>query len=49
MLSDYDSGKVKIMEPEKCEEWNWFDFQNLPSPLFLPLRNLLKTNFVLFK
>ena len=32
----------KIMEPNKCETWQWFDLNNLPSPLFLPALNLLK-------
>lgn len=42
MLSDYDSGDVKIMEPEKCEKWEWFEWKRLPAPLFLPIQNLLK-------
>ena len=45
MLSDYDSGEVAIMEPEKCSGWEWFDWDNLPSPLFLPVENLLKNNY----
>lgn len=28
------SNEVKIMEPDKCLEWRWFSFDNLPSPLF---------------
>ena len=42
MLSDYDSGVVKVMEPEKCE---WFQWSQLPQPLFVPIQNLLKKNF----
>ena len=41
----YKSGKVTNMEPRKCERWEWFTWDNLPSPLFLPIRNLLKQNF----
>ena len=47
MLSDYDSGKVSIMEPEKCEQWDWFTWDKLPKPLFIPMQNLLKTDFEL--
>ena len=45
MLSDYDSGEVKVMEPEKCERWDWFEWNKLPQPLFLPIQNLLKRNY----
>lgn len=30
----YAGGEPKVMEPEKCAEWKWFDLNNLPSPLF---------------
>jgi 8-oxo-dGTP diphosphatase len=42
MLCDYESGQAKVMEPEKCEEWKWVEWDNLPRPLFLPVENLLK-------
>ncbi|MEK7680606.1 MAG: NUDIX hydrolase [Patescibacteria group bacterium] len=45
MVADFASGEVKTMEPEKCEGWDWFDWNNLPQPLFLPTQNLLKQNF----
>ncbi|MFC1622387.1 NUDIX hydrolase [Patescibacteria group bacterium] len=45
VLSRYDSGEVKIMEPEKCERWDWFEWDNLPSPLFVPIQNLLKQKY----
>jgi 8-oxo-dGTP diphosphatase len=39
--SDWGSGEASILEPEKCTEQGWFDFQHLPSPLFEPgYRNL---------
>lgn len=37
-------GVPQIMEPDKCACWHWFDIQNLPEPLFLSARNLLKQN-----
>jgi 8-oxo-dGTP diphosphatase len=42
MVADYFSGEVKIMEPNKCREWKWFNWNNLPQPLFLPIKNLIK-------
>jgi 8-oxo-dGTP diphosphatase len=37
----------RIMEPEKCEEWRWFE--KPPEPLFLPVKNLLLSGFNLWK
>lgn len=45
MISDYESGEVKLMEPDKCDKWEWFEWDNLPSPLFLPTINQLKEGF----
>ena len=45
MLADYDSGEPIIMEPEKCEKWEWFEWNQLPQPLLIPIQNLLKKNF----
>ncbi len=35
-------GVEKVMETNKCQKWEWFNFSSLPNPLFLPLKNLLK-------
>ena len=45
VLADHDSGEVRICEPEKCEKWEWFEWANLPSPLFIPVENLVKEGF----
>lgn len=42
--ADYDSGEVQIMEPNKCEEWRWFEWNKFPEAIFIPLQNLLKEN-----
>lgn len=43
--SSYNGGKVKNMEPEKCESWEWIKWEDLPHPLFLPIKNLLKQKY----
>jgi len=45
VVSEYDSGEAKVMEPDWTEQVGWFEFENLPGPLFQPLDNLLKTGF----
>jgi 8-oxo-dGTP diphosphatase len=45
MQSDYESGEPTIMEPEKCTQIGWFSWDNLPSPLFLPNKNLIRQGF----
>jgi 8-oxo-dGTP diphosphatase len=45
VVCDFYSGQVKVNEPDKCEEWKWFDWNGLPKPLFVTLRNVLKQKF----
>ncbi|OEU63521.1 MAG: DNA mismatch repair protein MutT [Desulfobacterales bacterium S5133MH16] len=42
VISEYDEGALELKEPEKCEKWEWFFWNELPEPRFLPLENLLK-------
>lgn len=42
VVADYDSGDVTLCEPDKCERWEWFDWDNLPKPLFLTEQHLLE-------
>lgn len=37
-------GEPKVLEPDKCAEWKWFDLDNLPENLMLPLKNFLAQN-----
>jgi 8-oxo-dGTP diphosphatase len=43
MFAGHFQGQAKVMEPNKCVAWQWFDKNDLPKPLFLPLQNFLKT------
>ncbi|XP_059644858.1 nudix hydrolase 1-like [Cornus florida] len=29
------------IEPDKCDSWDWYDWNNLPQPLFGPLEKLV--------
>lgn len=41
IATDYVSGKAKILEKNKCTDVGWFELDNFPKPLFVPLKNLL--------
>lgn len=34
LLADWKSGEPKVLEPHKCEGWQWFPIDNLPTPRF---------------
>ena len=34
LIADWKSGEPLILEPEKCEGWDWYDLNNLPEPVF---------------
>lgn len=40
MLMQHQHGDVQRLEPEKHHDWQWFDWDQLPTPLFLPIQNL---------
>ena len=47
MLAKRESRMVETKEPEKCEGWEWFDWSDLPEPLFPPLEALRHQGFTL--
>ncbi len=34
LVADWESGEAKVLEPEKCESWDWYETSKLPAPLF---------------
>jgi hypothetical protein len=34
LIADWKSGKPRVMEPDKCEAWGWYDIDHMPEPLF---------------
>lgn len=43
IVADYESGEAEVLEPELCERWEWFDWNNLPAPLFTSTGNMVKS------
>ncbi len=34
LVADWKSGEAQIMEPDKIENWAWYEMDKLPEPLF---------------
>ena len=49
MRTEHVSGEAKVMEPDKCYEWKWFTWYNMPKKLFLPIKNLKKQGYNPFR
>jgi len=40
MLADCDEGEPELREPDRCAEWRWCEWGEMPGPLFLPVESL---------
>jgi 8-oxo-dGTP diphosphatase len=40
------TGEPAVREPDKCARWDWFDWSELPVPLFAPLETLRSEGYV---
>ena len=34
MIMEWKSGEPIVLEPDKCEEWKWFDVKDIPKEIF---------------
>jgi len=41
-LCEKFEGEPKVMEPDEITEWQWFNLDNLPKPIFPPSEKILK-------
>ncbi|MBX0330510.1 NUDIX domain-containing protein [Oscillochloris sp. ZM17-4] len=44
--ADYAGGEPLPLEPTKCARWEWFRWDDLPEPQFLPLANLMRLGYI---
>lgn len=42
LTAEWKSGEAKVLEPEKCEAWDWYEIEHLPQPLFKNTRIALE-------
>ncbi|MBU0953434.1 MAG: NUDIX domain-containing protein [Nanoarchaeota archaeon] len=45
VLADWARGEPTITEPDRTAEIGWFDWNNLPQPLFRPMQSLLRQGY----
>jgi 8-oxo-dGTP diphosphatase len=45
VMADYKEGTAEVREPDKCEQWRWFEWGRFPEPLFLPTKHVLEIGF----
>ncbi|XP_050117091.1 geranyl diphosphate phosphohydrolase-like [Malus sylvestris] len=48
VLADEDQ-EPRNMEPNMCDGWDWYEWDNLPKPLFWPLEKAVQTGFNPFR
>lgn len=34
LIADWQSGEPQLLEPNRNEDWGWYDLEHLPEPLF---------------
>lgn len=42
LIADWESGEPKVCEPKKCEGWEWYALDALPSPIFEPALRMIE-------
>lgn len=49
MYCEYAGGTLTIREPKKCKKWDWYNWDKLPHPLFVPVANLVRQGYSPFR
>lgn len=49
LTADWEANEPQLLEPDKCAGWQWFTWNELPKPLFLPLQNHINQGYNPFK
>ena len=44
VIADWESGEPEVLEPEKCESWDWYDMDNLPDNLFATIKQAIESH-----
>ena len=42
---DWEAGEPAVREPDRCDEWRWFAWEDPPEPLFRPIASLREQGY----
>lgn len=42
IIANKYNGELKVMEPDKQDEWKWFDINNLPEKIYSPSKKFIE-------
>ena len=42
IIAHYFSGDLKVMEKDKQDDWQWFDFSSLPEKIYSPSKKFIE-------
>jgi 8-oxo-dGTP diphosphatase len=42
-ICEAPNGEPQLVEPEKCDGWEWYDLDNLPQPLFIVTQRMIES------
>ena len=45
MRAQHESGEAMICEPDSCGGWEWFDWDDIPTPRFSPLQRFIDQGY----
>ncbi|CAB4295507.1 unnamed protein product [Prunus armeniaca] len=48
-VMEHGDGEPQNVEAEVCDGWDWYEWDNLPKPLFRPLHNAVRAGFNPFR
>ncbi|MBO9652383.1 MAG: NUDIX domain-containing protein [Variovorax sp.] len=46
VIARHATGEPENLEPLKCDGWAWFPWDELPEPLFEPIRSLVASGYM---
>lgn len=45
VLMEWVSGEPEALEPDEVDSWSWYEWDRLPTPLFLPMASLVASGY----